>query len=369
MTSLKTIYGTSDNREDRFSQRPRINTEPAHLLDATEAARRAELAARRAQDPGSLYYDPDLSPEEREASTRAAAEALRKLGVQATTVGAQEVSEECPTFSIGDTDRQTRTEREWCPRAVPVMAAQEGVTVTVWPECDSRTCPVCKDRIDSHDAARILWTFEAVGMWLTEMDPEAWSSFTRKVNRRGEYAVKMQSYKDHDRIVVLTSAQLTDDAREIPDDVRESLVVDLTRLRPPGSPLPRVGEKGKKRRPTLSGVGLPSRKDWELMRGLTDPAEDQETISVALHQSVTPEELVTAAEKLDLDTEQPDPYTVRILAEWNDPRLVTLRKWARDPEEFPWEAMRKATEQAQGVLPLEEPPAETYWTDSEAVAV
>jgi hypothetical protein len=151
--------------------------------------------------------------------------------------------------------RQPRSPREWCPRAQAQMVRRGDTTVVVWPECKSRTCSVCRPRIDDRDTNRVLSTFPGSKIWLSEIPIDEWQTTAQRLRRHGSTAVKMASNKHHDRIVVLSSEPITPDAIVVTDET----VRDVVSTRPPGSP----PQKGHLPRPRLSGIGLPTVREWE----------------------------------------------------------------------------------------------------------
>ena len=214
--------------------------------------------------------------------------------------------------------REVRTSGEWCPRAQPRMVRRGDTTVTVWPECRSRTCSVCRPRIDDRDTNRVLATFQgAKTIYLSEIPIDEWETTSKRIRRHDENAVKMASNKHYDRLTVLSSEPITPDSIAVtPETVR-----DVVSTRPPGSP----PQKGHLPRPRLSGIGLPTIAEWEQR---IDAGEVDEVVE--LDKTISPDALANAADGLGID------YTrhgrlIELHAEWDSPEMVALREWARDP--------------------------------------
>jgi hypothetical protein len=213
--------------------------------------------------------------------------------------------------------REPRTLGEWCPRAQPRMVRRGTTTVTVWPECKSRTCSVCRPRIDERDTNRVLSAFPGSKIWLSEIPVDEWGTTSKRLRRHGSTAVKMASNKHHDRITVLSSEPITLDAIAVSRDT----VRDVVSTRPPGSP----PQRGHLPRPRLSGIGLPTIAEWEQRI----EAEEVDEV-VDLDKTISPDALANAADGLGID------YTrrgrlIELHADWDSPEMVALRSWARDP--------------------------------------
>lgn len=256
---------------------------------------------------------------------------------------------QCRDLSIGSSYRQTATRRNWCPRAVPVQRRNGDTVETVFPECRSRTCEVCQERVDDRDIARVGFAFSTTELWIDFIVVEEWRSIATRARRRGAVAVKMSTNRHHDQIVLLSSEPLTDSTQKVADDARDALIRDLVEHRPPGTPPAAKGQQQGRRRPYLSGVGLPSVKDWEAMNGHLPSESDGSPATVRLHPSVTPEALTLAAQQLDIETER-HGSTVVFHARWDDPRAAAIRKWGADPERFTLAAL-KATANAPALEP------------------
>jgi hypothetical protein len=249
--------------------------------------------------------------------------------------------------SLLNRNRHRRTLQEWCPRAQAQMVRRGDTTVVVWPECKSRTCSVCRPRIDDRDTNRVLHAFQGSKIWLSEIPIDDWGTTSKRLRRHGSTAVKMASKKNHDRIAVLSSEPITPDAIAVTDET----VRDVVSTRPPGSP----PQKGHLPRPRLSGIGLPTIREWEqnIASGQVDEAVD-------LDKTITPDALADAADGLGID------YTrrgrlIELHAEWDSPEMVTLRSWARDPLGG-WKMWLRNQQGLTDEPPLElfEPPPEEY---------
>ncbi len=99
--------------------------------------------------------------------------------------------------------------------------------------------------------------------------------------------------------------------------------------------------------------------EWNRIQGRTPaPAVDTEAESIEMDRTVTVEFLETAAAGLGILTSREGPYTVRLEAPWDDPRLVGLRKvLRRGAHEDTWPELLAETQMRQGSLLTYDPVA------------
>lgn len=230
-----------------------------------------------------------------------------------------------------------------CPRATRRLIADGSSTVAVFLPCKSRTCGFCKEDIDERDVARISASLGEGVIYLATVPRTHWDRIRKRAQRRGVEPVKMPSATDAELMEVLSPEPITEDF----EPVSMEKVVDLVKRRPPWS----------KGRVKTSGPGLIPVKEWDEIETGAKAA----TETLEMHESLTMADVALCAEILQIETTEEGPYQLRLLAPWDDPRMVALRKWAQDPDgSLEWHRMLWDSETAQGVRPVEEPPIEAY---------
>lgn len=232
-----------------------------------------------------------------------------------------------------------------CPRAVKRLIADGDSTLAVWVDCDSRTCGHCRPFIDARDLDRIARSFDGETPYVATVPASSWDRVRKRAQRAGVVAVKMANPAGHELITVVSSSPVTSEAKP----ATPAQVADLVEHRPTWAP----------GRAMTSGPGLMTVKEWEQVQGREHtPAVPAE--SVDMHHSVDIEYIEAAAEVLRIEY-RTGLNQIRLLAAWDDSRMVLLRRFVRDPngtEE--WSRMLAEAETAQGVRPMEEPPDELY---------
>lgn len=157
--------------------------------------------------------------------------------------------------------------------------------VTVFPQCRSRTCPVCWEWIEDRGVPRVTWAFNAVEMRIADAPTDDWCNLATRALQHGAVAAKMLTNLHHDQVVVLSSEPPTGAVLDVTDDAREAQIHHLVEHRPPRTPAPSRGQEQRVRRPYVSGVGLPSVKEWEAMNGHARTEPDRESVCARMHPS------------------------------------------------------------------------------------
>ncbi len=236
-----------------------------------------------------------------------------------------------------------------CPRATRRLIADEDSVIAVWLPCNARTCGYCRDAIDERDAARLAYSLrDSETIYLAEIPAHHWERTRKRAQRAGAVAVKMASATDHDRVIVVSSEPLTNQAR--PASMGE--VVEAVQNRPTWAP----------GRVKTSGPGLVSVPEWDRMLTERDKGpHHEETPAETMAPGVTVELLTIAAAALKIPYRIEGAGSVRLASRWDDSRMVALRAWSKDPDgSLSWSRMLHEADTAQGVQPVEEVPLEVY---------